>query len=100
MESVSRPTLNNIFETTILATAEISMTPTPQPIVSIGSGCASFLAASRIIQIAATKISSASMVPEMFSIFPCPKGCLLSAGMLDVLTENSAMMAASRSTPE
>ena len=40
------------------------------------------------------------MVPEMFSTLPWPKGCSASAGMLEVRTENRAMPAATRSTPE
>ena len=40
------------------------------------------------------------MVPDMFSILPWPKGCLASAGRLEVFTENRAITAASQSTPE
>ncbi len=43
---------------------------------------------------------SASTVPEMFSTFPWPNGCSASARLLEVLTANRAMTAASRSTPE
>jgi len=92
--------LKSMLETTILNTAETSITPTPQLTYAMGSGCRIFFAASKIIQPAARKMSRASTVPEMFSILPWPKGCRLSAGTEDVLTENMAMRAATRSTAE
>jgi hypothetical protein len=76
------------------------MTATPQPAVSIGSGAKIFSTLSQMIHPAATKIRSASTVPEMFSIFPWPNGCFPSAGRLEVFTEKRAMTAAARSTPE
>src|SRR5512139_2259708 len=53
-----------------------------------------------MIHPAATKMSSASTVPEMFSTFPCPNGCSASATLFEVLTAKRAMTAAMRSTPE
>ena len=99
-ESVSFPTLKSIRATTELATAETNMTATPQPTVATGHGDKSLLTLSQMIHPAAIKISNASTVPEMFSIFPWPKGCFPSAGRLEVFTEKRAMMAATRSTPE
>ena len=56
--------------------------------------------ASTMIQIAATKIRSASMAPERFSYFPWPKGWRMSAGLAEVRTDRKAMTAATRSMPE
>ena len=60
----------------------------------------SFSIASQRIQPAATKISSASIVPEMFSNLPWPKGWSSSAGSPAFFTAKRAIPAASKSTPE
>jgi len=48
----------------------------------------------------AIKIMIASMTPEIFSNFPCPYGCLSSAGVSEILTEKNEIMAARRSMKE
>jgi hypothetical protein len=53
-----------------------------------------------MIQIAARKINSDSITPEIFSIFPCPYGCRESGGLSETLTEKKAIIAATRSIEE
>ncbi len=53
-----------------------------------------------MMYIAATKIRTASIAPATFSTLPCPYLCLSSGGLLDVLTEKKAIIAATRSSPE
>ena len=62
-------------ETPVFTSADSSISSAPQKACSRAAPpCIIFLTASQTIQAAATKISSASTVPEAFSNFPCPKG--------------------------
>ena len=74
MESVSRATRKRWELTAAFTTQERSITAAPQWASSSVPDCASLWMASRMIQAAAAKISSASMAPEMFSALPCPNG--------------------------
>jgi hypothetical protein len=95
---ISRP------ETSQLTSADMPMTAIPAKSRRGENGSdaspSSLTTASRMITIAATKISNASMNPETSSNFPCPNEWAASGGSEDFRTEKKAMMAARRSIAE